>query len=104
MSQNYVNKGDIQLNLYFKIKLIGDLFIIGMVILIVLVFFIKDFIRSYKLNKIKEFLLSIGYKRELISTAAFGTNHTYGYRREGDIIRDYELNGMSLNQIKEKYK
>ena len=63
---------------------------------------------DYVESKIEKYLISIGYKRELISTASVGTNHTYGYKRQkddgwNDIIRDYELSGMSLKQVKQKY-
>ena len=94
--------------LYFQIKLIGSAIIIGLVILIFLSIFIKLLFISVKENKIEKYLISIGYKRELISTASIGTNHTYGYKRlrdDGwhDIICDYELKNMSVKQIKKKY-
>lgn len=94
--------------LYFGIKLIGGAIIIGLTILIFLSIFIKLLIASIKESKIEKYLISIGYKRELISTASVGTNHTYGYKRirdDGwhDIIRDYELKNMSVKQVKKKY-
>lgn len=94
--------------LYFGIKLIGGAIIIGLTILIFLSVFIKLLFVSIKESKIKKYLISIGYKRELISTASVGTNHTYGYKRlrdDGwhDIIRDYELKNMSVKQVKKKY-
>lgn len=96
------------IELYFQIKLIGGAIIIGLIILIFLSIFIKLLFISIKENKIEKYLISIGYKRELISTASVGTNHTYGYKRlrDGgwhDIIRDYELKNMSVKQIKKKY-
>ena len=96
-------------DLYFGIKLIGGAIVIGLLVLIFLSIFIKRLISSIKENRIKKYLTSIGYKRELISTASVGTNHTYGYKRPkddgwSDIIRDYELRGMSLKQVKQKYK
>ena len=96
-------------DLYFGIKLIGGAIVVGLLVLISLSIFIKCLISSFKENRIEKYLTSIGYKRELISTASVGTNHTYGYERHrddgwSDIIRDYELRGMSLKQIKQKYK
>ena len=95
-------------NLYFGIKLwIGAIFVGFFVICLLFILFsgLKAHIRQ---NRINRYLTSIGYKRELISTAAFGTNHTYGYKRLkdngwSDIIRDNELSGMSIKQIKKKY-
>lgn len=94
--------------LYFGIKLIGIAIVIGLFALIFLLIFIKILIASIRESRIERYLISIGYKRELISTASVGTNHTYGYKRlrdDGwhDIIRDYELRGMSLKQVKQKY-
>ena len=95
-------------DLYFGIKLIGGAIIIGLFVLMFLSLFIKCLIASFKETRIEKYLISIGYKRELISTASFGTNHTYGYKRPkndgwSDIIRDSELRGMSLKQVKQKY-
>ena len=95
-------------DLYFGIKLIGGAIIIGFIILTCLILFIKCLISSFKEDRIRKYLESISYKRELISTASVGTNHTYGYKRpkdngRNDIIRDYELRGMSLKQVKQKY-
>jgi hypothetical protein len=94
--------------LYFKIKLIGMAVVVGLFILTFLSIFIKISITSFKESRIEKYLVSIGYKRELISTASVGTNHTYGYKRirdDGwhDIIRDYELKNMSVKQVKKKY-
>ena len=94
--------------LYFGIKLIGAAIVIGLFVLVFLSIFINGLVSSIKENRIEKYLISIGYKRELISTASVGTNHTYGYKRlknDGwsDIIRDYELRGMSLKQVKQKY-
>lgn len=95
--------------LYFGIKLIGIAIVVGLFVLIFLSFFIKTLIASIRENRIEKYLISIGYKRELISTASVGTNHTYGYKRlrdDGwhDIIRDYELKNLSVKQVKNKYK
>lgn len=95
-------------DLYFGIKLISGAIVIGLFVLIFLSIFIKCLISSIKESRIEKYLTSIGYKRELISTASVGTNHTYGYKRHkndgwSDIIRDYELRGMSLKQVKQKY-
>lgn len=94
--------------LYFGIKLVGIAVVVGLFILIFLSIFIKLLITSIKESRIEKYLISIGYKRELISTASVGTNHTYGYKRvrdDGwhDIIRDYELKNMSVKQVKKKY-
>lgn len=96
------------IDLYFGIKLIGEAIIIGLFVLVSLSLFIKGLIASFKETRIEKYLISIGYKRELISTASVGTNHTYGYKRPkndgwSDIIRDSELRGMSLKQVKQKY-
>lgn len=95
-------------DLYFGIKLIGGAIVIVLVALLVLVLFIHSLIHSYKENRIRKYLESIGYERELISTASVGTNHHYGYKRvrddrHWDIIRDSELIGMSIKQVKKKY-
>lgn len=94
--------------LYFGIKLIGGVIVIGLFVLIFLLLFINGLIASIKESRIEKYLISIGYERELISTASVGTNHTYGYKRARDdgwynIIRDSELKGMSLKQVKQKY-
>lgn len=94
--------------LYFGIKLIGGVIVIGLFVLIFLSLFIKYLIASLKESRIEKYLMSIGYERELIDTASVGTNHTYGYKRARDdgwhdIIRDSELKGMSLKQVKQKY-
>ena len=100
-----VNK---MIELYFWIKLVGIAVAVGLFIIIFLSIFIRFLIASIKENRIEKYLISIGYKRELISTASVGTNHTYGYKRlrdDGwhDIIRDYELKNMSVKQVKKKY-
>ena len=94
--------------LYFGIKLICDAIIIGFIVLVCLILFIKCLISLFKEDRIRKYLESIGYRRELISTASFGTNHTYGYKRlkdngRNDIIYDYELKGVSIKQVKQKY-
>lgn len=94
--------------LYFGIKLIGGAIVIGLLVVIFLSLFIKCLIASLKESRIEKYLISIGYERELISTASVGDNHTYGYKRArdndwSDIICDYELRGMSLKQVKQKY-
>ena len=94
--------------LYFVIKLVGIAIVVVLFVLIFLSIFIKTLIASIRENRIEKYLISIGYKRELISTASVGTNHTYGYKRlrdDGwhDIIRDYELKNMSVKQVKKKY-
>lgn len=96
------------MELYFRIKLIYTAIVVGLLALISLSTFIKILIASIRENRIEKYLISIGYKKELISTASVGTNHTYGYRRSrddggGDIIRGYDLRGMSLKQVKQKY-
>lgn len=94
--------------LYFGIRLVGISVVVGLFVLIFLSIFVKLLITSIKESRIEKYLISIGYKRELISTASVGTNHTYGYKRvrdDGwhDIIRDYELKNMSVKQVKKKY-
>jgi hypothetical protein len=94
--------------LYFGIKLVGIAIVAGLFILVFLSMFIKILAASIRESRIEKYLVSIGYKRELISTASVGTNHTYGYKRlrgDGwhDIIRDYELKNMSVKQVKKKY-
>ena len=94
--------------LYFGIKLISIAIVVGLFVLTFLSIFIKLLIVSIKESRIEKYLVSIGYERELISTASVGTNHTYGYKRlrdDGwhDIIRDYELKNLSIKQVKKKY-
>ena len=95
-------------DLYFGIKLISHVIVVGLFVLIFMSIFIKCLASSIKENRIEKYLISIGYKRELIDTASVGDNHTYGYKRPNnngwnDIIRDSELRGMSLKQVKQKY-
>lgn len=97
------------IDLYFGIKLICGAIVIVFIVLMCLILLINCLVSSFKESRIEKYLTSIGYKRELISTASIGTNHIYGYKRPkdngwNDIIRDYELRGMSLKQIKQKYK
>lgn len=94
--------------LFFTIKMVCSAVVIGLIILFCLILLVKHLISSFKEERIKKYLTSIGYRREIISTASFGYNHTYGYRRYkedgwSDVIRDYELSGMSLKQVKNKY-
>lgn len=96
-------------DLYFGIKLIGGAIIIGLLVLIFLSAFISCLISSIKESRIQKYLISIGYERRLISTASVGNNHTYGYKRlrddgRHDIIRDFELKGASLKQVKQTYR
>lgn len=95
-------------DLYFGIKLTEGAIIIGLFVLAFLSFFIGYLIASFKQSRIEKYLMSIGYKRELIGTASVGTNHIYGYERPrndgwSDIICDSELRGMSLKQVKQTY-
>ena len=88
--------------IYFGIKVLEGL--IGVVFLIVLAWTCIKFIKN---TKIARYLESVGYERVLLNTAAFGDNHTYGYRKKDDdgyfiIISDSELKGLSLKQIKQK--
>jgi hypothetical protein len=106
--KNKLLRGSIMTELYFGIKLVGYAIVIGLFVLIFLAIFIKCLISSIKESRVEKYLISIGYKRELISTASVGTNHTYGYKRLNndswnDIVRDYELKGVSLKQVKQKY-
>lgn len=96
-------------DLYFGIKLIGGAIVVGLFVLIFLLVFIKCLVSSIKESRIEKYLTSIGYERKLISTASVGNNHTYGYKRPKDdgwcdIIRDFELKGASLKQVKQTYK
>lgn len=95
-------------DLYFGIRLIAGILPLGILVLFFLFYFIRHLIFSLKHNRIKKYLISIGYERRLISTASVGNNHTYGYIRPNnngwnDIIRDYELNRLSVKQVKQKY-
>ena len=80
-------------------KLIAWAIVLGANALVMLLLIGTSLISSYKEKRIRKYLLSIGYKRELIST-----DHTYGYTKSHSVIHDYELKGMSLKKIKEKYK
>lgn len=95
-------------DLYFGFQFILELIVILLFVSIFIALLIKSIISNYRFKRIDKYLTSIGYKRTLISTASFGDNHTYGYKRPNenggnDIIRDYELIGMELKQIKKKY-
>lgn len=97
------------MELYFGIKLVCGAIIVGLFMLAFLWLFVKSLLTSTKEKSIEKYLRSIGYRRELISTASVGDNHTYGYVRKNDkgwadVIRDSELRRMSLRQVKDKYK
>ena len=95
------------MELYFKIKLISD-YLIPLIIFgtIIIITFIKITIEEFRWRRIERFFESNGYTRELLRTASVGTNHFYGWRREADrrVVWDKDLKGMTIRQIKQKYK
>lgn len=97
--------------LYFGLKTVGIISILGIVLIggLFLVVATKVTLEFIKDSRKENYLNSLGYERILLNTAAFGDNHTYGYRKKDNdgyfiIIRDSELKGLSLKQIKQKYK
>lgn len=93
-------------NIYFGIKLILAACIAGLMILLIPLILIVTWIDNIREKRIAKYLKSIGCERYLISTAAWGNNHTYGWKREEPflLIRDSELQGMKLKEIKKEYK
>lgn len=95
-------------DLYFAFQFVLEMIFVGFIVLLIAILLIKSIVSDCRFKSIDKYLKSIGYERTLISTASVGDNHTYGYKRPNengwnDIIRDYELIGMKLKQIKEKY-
>ena len=95
-------------DLYFGIRLfcLATLCVLGLIVFMFIV--IKSISLTIREKRIGKYLTSIGYKRELISTAAFGDNHHYGYTRPrddgwNDVIHDSELTHLSISEIKKKY-
>lgn len=95
-------------DLYFGIKVFGlsILCLFGFIVFMLLT--IQSISSIIREKRIVKYLTSIGYKRELISTAAFGDNHHYGYTRPrgdgwNDVIHDSELTHLSISKIKKKY-
>lgn len=92
---------------YFKLKMFTDYilpFIVALLVIVVAIIYIT--ISAIKSNRIEKFFLSNGYTRELFNTSSFGDNHLYGWIRESDgkRVADNKIKGLSLKQIKEKYK
>lgn len=95
--------------IYFGLEVLGGIVVVGLLSILFLVVFIKLLAESVKKTRTERYLESLGYERVLLNTAAFGDNHTYGYRKKDDdgyfvIISDSELKGLSLKQIKQKCK
>lgn len=95
-------------DLYFGLQFILEMIFMGFIVLLIAILLIKSIVSDCRFKRIDKYLKSIGYERTLISTASVGDNHTYGYKRPNengwnDYIRDYELIGMKLKQVKEKY-
>lgn len=96
-------------DLYFGIKLVIGAIVTGFFVICLLVILFQAFKEQIRHNRIDKYMTSIGFKRGLIRTAAFGDNHTYGYRKEYDnrhseIIEDNEFRNMSLREIKKRWK
>lgn len=93
-------------DVYFGIKLILAACMIGLMILLIPIMLIMTWIDNIKEKRVAKYFESIGCERYLISTAAWGNNHTWGWRREEPflLVRDSELQGMKLKEIKKEFK
>lgn len=92
---------------FFRIKIIVDYIIpvtiLGIIICIVIVSSIASSIRK---SQIKKFFESNGYTLKLTGVSSVGNGAFYSWVRESDNKRVVvlELRGMSLKEIKDKYK
>ena len=93
-------------DLYYGIKIIFAAFIFGSMIALIPLILIVTWIDNIRYKRITKYFESIGCERYLISTAAWGNNHTWGWKREEPflLIRDSELRDMKLKDIKKEYK
>ena len=93
-------------DIYFGIKLILAAFILGFMVVLIPLILMVIWIDNIRYKRIAKHLESIGCERYLISTAAWGNNHTWGWKREEPflLIRDSELRDMKLKEIKRKYE
>lgn len=94
------------MDLYFKFKLYGGLFIVGLLILIVVITILRIFISCMKETRKENYLASIGFEKKMWRVASIGNHCDYRYIREEDdvCIEDYEFDKMSLRELKKKYK
>lgn len=92
---------------YFKFKMFYEYIIpIALFLVALLIVIVVSAISSMKEKRVNKFFISNGYKRELFDVASFGDVDFYGWVREYDNIRvdDRDIKGLSLRQIKKKYK
>lgn len=95
------------MNLYYKIKIFLDYILpITSFAFMLTVIGVFTTISVVKENRIKNFFVSHGYKRELFDVASVGNGAFYGWVRESDNKRvdDRNIKGLSFKQIKEKYE
>ena len=94
------------MDLYFKFKLYGELFIIGLFVLAIVIIILKTCISIAKETLKENYLESIGFEKIMWRVASVGNHCDYRYIREEDdiCIEDYEFDKMSLRELKKKYK
>ena len=93
-------------DIYYGIKIILAACILGLMVALIPLIFIVTWIDTIKEKRVAKYFESIGCERYLISTAAWGNNHAWGWRREEPflLVRDSEISGMKLKEIKKEYK
>lgn len=95
------------MELYFKLKLISD-FLLPFIIfaIIIIITFIKLMFDNIRCKRIENFFNNNGYERRLFSVSSVGGICHYGWRREADgrSVWEKDLKGMTVRQIKRKYK
>lgn len=91
---------------YFKLKLFFVIIPIILSAIIFLFLMICYIVSEIKEKRINNFFISHGYKRKLLDVARFGNGAFYGWVRESDckVADDRSIKGMSLREIKEKYR
>ena len=95
------------MNAYFKFKYwtecIMPIVIFGGLLLISILFVIKDIIREKRIYK---FFTKHGYKREIFGVPSFGDGAFYGWIRESDNkhVDERDIRGLKVKRIKELYK
>ena len=97
------------MDLYFKLKVIFDYIlpiiifaiIVVPIILIVCYFTIKSSIREHRIYK---HFMKLGYERYLIGVTSVGGGEYWGWRKDGTIIDDRNLDMLTVKEIKKTYK
>ena len=95
------------MEVYVKILIWMEYIIpIALSLAILLIAILSILIHFEKEKRIDKFFLSHGYERKLLDVPSVGGGAFYGWVRESDhkVVDDRDLTGLSLKEIKEKYK